>query len=126
MSMAAATQLPLAFTRVRRGRDERRRRRYADGLERAVQAAWTPAPRGPWTSAVPVQRRAVLESRALLLELACRVREAAGVPRSALDPVRRLLTDGTGPLYSKCEPGALREAVLEAMLALDHGGRQPA
>jgi hypothetical protein len=125
--MATATHLPASsLTRVRRGRDARRRRRYAAGLERAVQTARSPAPPSPLTSAVPIQRHEVLAERALLLELACRVREAADAPASALDPVRRLLTDGTSPLYSRGAPRALRSAILEAMLALEHGGSQPA
>jgi hypothetical protein len=124
--MAAATQLPFGLTRSRRGRLDRRRRRYAEGLERAVRAARHPVAAGTLTSAIAVQRRAVLQERSLLLELAGLVREADGAPASAFDPVRRLLTDGNSPLYVPSGPGALQAAVLEAMLALDHDGPQPA
>jgi hypothetical protein len=103
----------------------RRRRQYADGLEHAVQAARHPAQAGTLTSAVPVQRREVLQERALLLELAGLLRAADDAPASALDPVRRLLTDGNSPLYAPSGSGALQAAVLEAMVALDHGGPEP-
>jgi hypothetical protein len=91
-----------------------------------VLAARRPAQSGTLTSAIAVQRRQVLQERALLLELACQVREAHDAPRHALDPVRRLLTHGDSPLYVPCGPGALQAAVLEAMLALGDGGPQPA
>jgi hypothetical protein len=123
---AAAHHLPRPWARSRRGRLDRRRRRYADGLEHAVLAARRPAAPGTLTSAVPVQRREVLQERALLLELASLVREADDAPASAFDPVRRLLTAGDSPLYAPSGTGALQAAVLEAMLALDHGGHQSA
>ncbi len=123
--MAAVLHVP-RITAVQRRRLDRRRRSYADGLERAVLAARKRVAPGTWTSTVPVQRRAVLAERGLLLELACQVREAHDAPKAALEPVRRLVTDGASPLYYPSGPGALHEAVLEAMLALDHGGRQPA
>jgi hypothetical protein len=124
--MAVAAHLPFASTRARRSRLDRRRRRYADGLEHAVLVARRPAASGTLTSAIPVQRREVLQERTLLLELAALVREADGAPASALGPVHRLLTNGDSPLYAPSPAGALQAAVLEAMLALDHGGRQPA
>jgi hypothetical protein len=89
-------------------------------------AARHPAPAGTLTSAIAVQRREVLQERALLLELAGLLRAAAAAPASALEPVGRLLTDGNSPLYAPSGPGALQAAVLEAMVALDHGATQPA
>jgi hypothetical protein len=120
--MAVALHLPVAAPRAGSRRLARRRRRYADALERTVPAARWPAPAGRLTSAVPLRRKDVLANRALILQLACRVREAADAPASALDPVRRLLTEGAGPLYEASEPGTLRDAVLAAMLALEHDG----
>jgi hypothetical protein len=123
--MAVVAHLPFASTRSRRSRLDRRRRRYADSLEHAVLSARRPAAPGTLTSAIPVQRREVLQERALLLELASRVREAAGAPAAALGPVRHLLTDGDSPLYAPSPPGALQAAVLQALLALDDGGPEP-
>jgi hypothetical protein len=117
MRMAATLHLPWAR--------DRRRLRYADALERAVRTARRPAPPGTLTSAIPVQRGAVLQERTLLLELAGRVREAQDAPERALDPVRRLLTDGDSPLYAPYGAGALQDAVVEALLALDDGGSEP-
>ena len=126
MTVAAITHhLPFARTRAWRGRDARRRRRYADSLEHVVLTARRRPAAGVFTSAIPVQRGAVLEERALLLELACQVREAHDAPASALAPVKWLLTDGNSPLYAPSPPGALQAAVLEAILALDDGGTQP-
>jgi hypothetical protein len=120
-----AAHLPLARAWTTGGRVARRRGRYANGLERAVQAARSPMPAESFTSAAPVQRAEVLATRALMLKLASRLREARGASAAALEPARRLLTDGTGPLYSPGEPGALRDAVVVAILALEHGGHQP-
>ena len=94
----------------------RRRAALADGFVHAVAVAQRP-PIG-LTSAVPVQREAVLESRAALLELAQRIRATDGTHPERLVPARWLLTDGGGPLYMPAPPGALREAVAEAILAL--------
>src|SRR5215210_6399624 len=95
----------------------RRRERLARGLVGAVKSAQ--ARRTPFTAAVPVQRAEVRANRALLLELACRIRTGDGARTAGLILARRLLTDGTGPLFVQEPPGALRsDAVTEAIVAL--------
>jgi hypothetical protein len=93
------------------------RQRLAEDLEAAVASAERPA--APFSAAVPVSADAARGARSALLDLAERLR----APRPA-DPVgvrmaRKLLVDGTGPLYVPLEPGELRHAALRAMWALD-------
>jgi hypothetical protein len=108
------------WTRARALSDRRRRARLADGLERAVAASQTPPT--PWTTAIPVQSAEVQATRTLMLELASRIRAADDAPATAFILVRRLLTDGSGPLFASAAPGRLRDAVVEAILALENGG----
>jgi hypothetical protein len=71
-------------------------------------------------NASPLDRNAVRENRAELLDLAsrlCAVRDAVQ-PRGVL-LVERLLVDGSGPLYGKHDPIRLRLAVRKARAALD-------
>jgi hypothetical protein len=98
-----------------------RRTRYAAGLERALRAAHQPS---GLTAAIPVQRGQVHEARAELAALASALR-AEEVPPAALDGVRRLLTDCTGPLFAPAPPGTLRVAVAGVLDELDHGGPEP-
>jgi hypothetical protein len=65
-------------------------------------------------------------ARDLLAQLAAALRAADEVPPAALDGVRGLLTDCTGPLFAPAPAGALRAAVAGLLDELDHGGRQPA
>jgi hypothetical protein len=97
----------------------RRPARYAAGLERALLAAHQPS---GLTAAIPVQRGQVHEARDLLAQLAASLRTADAVPPAALDDVRRLLTDCTGPLFAPSAPGALRAAVAGVLEELDDGG----
>src|SRR5690348_8174572 len=94
--------------------------RLANGLERAVRAARTP--RGALTAAIPVQAGEVRQARALMLELADRLRWAEEVPADVLNAVDRLLTDSCGPLFSPSPPGTLYHRVGDAIQALEHGG----
>jgi hypothetical protein len=109
--------------RARVLRGSRRRQRTASGLERAVRAAWTR--REPFTAAVPVHRPEVRATRALLLELAFRIRLGDQADPAGLILASRLLKDGTGPLYSPAAPGALRDAAAEPILALGDVGPEP-
>jgi hypothetical protein len=106
--------------RARALRGKRRRERTASGLEHAVTAART---RGePFTAAVPVRWAEVWATRTLLLELAFRIRLGDQANPAGLILASRLLTDGAGPLYAPAAPGALRDAVAEAILALGDVG----
>ena len=98
----------------------RKPERLADGLERAVRAVREP--RDALTAVVPVQAGQVRTARALMLELADQLRCAEEVPPDVLRSVDRLLTDSCGPLFSPAPPGALHDRILDAILALEHGG----
>lgn len=71
-------------------------------------------------SASPLDRAAVRETRAQLLELASRVCDLSrpAAPRGVL-LVERLLVDASGPLYGKGAPRELRAAIARALAALD-------
>ena len=93
---------------------QRRRRRYAEGLEHAVERADRP---WPFTAAVPVSREATEGARAPLLDIAERLRQPRPVTGEGLAAVRRLLTDGAGPLYYG-PPGELRRVAQATLAAL--------
>ena len=71
-------------------------------------------------SASPLDRAAVRETRAQLLELAARLCDLSRpvAPRGVL-LVDRLLLDAAGPLYGKGAPRALRLAIGRALAALE-------
>jgi hypothetical protein len=102
--------------RARRVRVARRQRRYAEGLENAVQRA--AGPRSIFSAAVPVTREAAGEARPILLDLAERLRQPRPVRPEGVAQVRRLLTDGAGPMYYG-HPGDLRTTAMLILLALD-------
>ncbi|MBV8219684.1 MAG: hypothetical protein JO325_14555 [Solirubrobacterales bacterium] len=72
---------------------------------------------------MPLSRRAVLASRESLLGLAERLESPDPVNPCGVARVLVLLTDGTGPLYSRGGGDRLREAVwwIADGLALDAG-----
>jgi hypothetical protein len=111
----ASTIAPL--TRIASTRAARRRRRYADGLEAAVERAQET--RRQWSAEVPVTREAAGDARGALLDVAERLRQPRPVRPEGVDEVGRLLTDGAGPLYYRGLPGDLRAAAMLALLALD-------
>jgi hypothetical protein len=71
---------------------------------------------------IPVQSAEVQATRTLMLALASRIRSAGDARPAGVILVRRLLTDCCGPLFAPAAPGTLRDAVVEAILALEHGG----
>lgn len=105
-------------TPQRVSRETRLRSRYAEGLELAVERAGLGA--APFTSAVPVSCEAGGAARAALLDLAERLRQPRAVTDYGLLQVRRLLTDGSGPLYVGV-PGQLQLQALAALVALEPG-----
>jgi hypothetical protein len=95
----------------------RTRRRLACGLERVVHEMERPA--RSVTAAVPVQRREVLVARDDLLLLAAALRGAAHPDPAGVAGASLLLTDGAGPVYAPCPPGALRRTVRRIATALE-------
>jgi hypothetical protein len=102
---------------------ERSRRRLASALERSVTRAERRRP--VLTAAIPVSQQAVNDARDALLALAERLREEWPVNADGMRLARALVIDGAGPLYVPAAPGALQEAALRALAALDgHGARR--
>jgi hypothetical protein len=99
---------------------ERRRRRLAESIDRAVTRAAGPPPFQ--TAVVPVAREAAGEARGALLDLAERLRSPRAVDPEGVRLARALVSDGAGPLYAPREPGELRGAALRALWALDRRG----
>jgi hypothetical protein len=106
----------LRSLRAARAGSDRARRRYADGLENAVERGRDV--RTSFTAAVPVSHEASGPARDALLDVAERLRQPRPVCPEGVARVRRLLTDGGGPLYYGA-PGELRAAAILALSALD-------
>jgi hypothetical protein len=95
----------------------RNRRALARGLERVIDAA-EERPH-PYSSAVPLRRAAIVDSREGMLELAAELRDTnqdLNVRGIAL--VERLLTDGGSPLYMQKDEESLDGAISHARAAL--------
>jgi hypothetical protein len=96
---------------------ERNRRTLADSFERIVAIAEGPEPA---RNASPrLARRDVMACRATLLDLARALRDYADVNPRGVALAQRLITDGTGPLYSRAGDDALWRAAHDANAALD-------
>jgi hypothetical protein len=105
--------------RARQLTEMRTRRRVARGIERVVsqaQRSWRGA-----SSGVPLQRRAVLGARPVLLTLARALVTPGTVRARGVASALLLLTDGSGPLYFPADAHALTEAGLAAIAALEDG-----
>jgi hypothetical protein len=102
--------------RARSVRAARQQRRYAEGLENAVERA--AGSRRSLTAAVPVSREAAGDARSVLLDVAERLRQPRPVQPEGMVQVQRLLTDGAGPMYHGY-PGDLRTTAMLILLALD-------
>ncbi|HKE81474.1 MAG TPA: hypothetical protein VKB54_19300 [Solirubrobacteraceae bacterium] len=113
----------LRATREARMASPHARGRLAEQLERAIARATEPRRR--FTAAIPVAGEAAGEARGPLLDLAERLRRPRPVDPEGVRLARRLLVDGTGPLYVHGAHGELRAAALRALGALDgHGARR--
>ena len=88
----------------------------ASSLEEALASA--PARRRRSASAPPLARDAIASARPELEELARALREEAVVAARGVVLARRLLTDGSGPLYIESPDGLLRNTAGEALTAL--------
>lgn len=90
--------------------EPRTRRRLARSLRRVVAEA--DRPRGPRLEpTVPTLRDAVVRSREALLGLAERLEQPVPMSATAIARVRVLLSDGTGPLYSRQATQSLSDMV---------------
>ncbi len=67
----------------------------------------------------PVSRDAIRRCSAELTAVVERLAASDPVGLEGVARVRRLLADGTGPLYGKSSPGWLRRELLTALEALD-------
>lgn len=83
--------------RLTRHHERHMREAFACSLERAVRDVDEPLRRGG--VAITIDRSAVAEAAPLLLRVAARLREGPQ-PVEVMRLVRRLITDGAGPLYS--------------------------
>lgn len=93
------------------------RARMADGLRRTIAAAEQPWQRR-FSAQVPVQRRAILDERALLIGLACLLTEDATVSARGVARIEELLTNGRSPLYYPSPQGTLAAALRHARTTL--------
>jgi hypothetical protein len=94
----------------------RRRRRVAKGLRNTVRSAVE----RPWplTSAIPVQRRAVLDDATLMLQIAAELEACDSVSERGVERIEDLLRHGDSPVYSPAAAGALHDALTHAHAAL--------
>jgi hypothetical protein len=91
------------------------RRRLADQLEALLTRR---SSTGAWTAAVPPLWGEVHANRALVRELARRLREADHVDARGVALVRELLVDGAGPVFVFHGPGAMADALSDALVHL--------
>jgi hypothetical protein len=110
--------------RLARRHEERMRRSFAESLERAVADVDRPLRRGG--AAVAIDRPAVAEAAASLLQVAERLRAPEPLPQEGMRLVRALVTDGAGPLYarsahrSEYPPGTLGRFAKTILVVCDH------
>ena len=95
-------------------------RRIRAGLARALEAHLAEArrPRKRTSAAVPLRRREVLYAAPEIRRLVGCLRDDREIRAQGTARVRRLLTDGTSPLYAHSPPGALATAVAAAIDSL--------
>ncbi|MBN1528978.1 MAG: hypothetical protein JW895_07950 [Thermoleophilaceae bacterium] len=94
----------------------RRRRTLAKGLRRVVADA--EHPRRSLSSAVPVQRGAVLHARAGIERIVARLESDDAVALAGVAQVQLMLTDAGSPIFDPHPSGDLDELVERAELAL--------
>ena len=75
-------------------------------------------PRPVFSAAIPIDRRAVEVARPALGQLAWALRSRSSVESRGVALTRRLLVDGTGPLYRPARAEELYEVARRALLAL--------
>ena len=97
----------------------RRRGRLAKGLRNTVRSA-AERPR-PLSSAIPVQRREVLDEAGLMLRIAAELEADDPVEERGVERLEQLLMHGESPVYSASANGALHQALTHARAALHLG-----
>ncbi len=107
---------PVLYVRARQLTSRRARSKLADNLERAMAHAGTSAAFGP---AMPNNPDASGRARTALRQLVRRLRRDATVHPAGVSLARKLLVDGSSPLYRASSEGALWDAAREALLWLD-------
>jgi hypothetical protein len=95
----ARARLGALISRLARRHERRVRESFAAALEQAVADVDRPLRRGG--AAVAIDRPAVADAAALLLQVADRLRAPTPLPREGMRLVRALVTDGAGPLYAR-------------------------
>jgi hypothetical protein len=95
----------------------RARHAFAAGIEQVVHDA--EHPHRHYTAAVAVERDEVLAARGVLLRVAEALRDEPPGDVRGIAEVSLLLTDGTGPLFTRQAAGTLREAVFRAAFHLE-------
>ena len=93
------------------------RRALAASVDDAVASAAVSRRRS--AAAAPLARAGIEAARPELEELSRRLREEPVVAARGVALARRLLTDGSGPMYVESGEGVLRCATGEALSALD-------
>ena len=95
----------------------RSRRSLSAGLSRARRAAESAS--WGWSAAVPPNRAEVLAARPVLAKLERRLRGRGPIDPRGAAMLRRLLSEGAGPLYQPCRAGELTRQLAEISLALE-------
>jgi hypothetical protein len=94
----------------------RRRKRLAKGLRNVVRAA-EERPRA-FSSAVPVQRQAILHEQGFMLQIAVDLESDDEVDPRGIALLDGLLTKGDSPVYTESPDGSLALALAHAHAAL--------
>ncbi len=102
--------------RARQLESQRWRRSLATGIRRLIEDAEGPS--RPLSSAVPIQRGAIVCARAELEGLAAAIDAGGPVAVEGLAQTQLLITDGHSPLFSSSPDGAIEDAVRCARAAL--------
>lgn len=74
-----------------------------------------------WSAAVPIDRKAVAESRLLLIQISALLQSEQPVFCQGMAMLERLLTDGASALYGQHGKGALSEELERMIVALEGG-----
>jgi hypothetical protein len=118
-SLAAGAD-PAASPELSRRARQLTSRRCRAGLAASIRNLLGTAeerPRG-FTAAVPIQRRAILRERQLLLQLAADLESQDELEPRGIALVEGLLIDGGSPLYVEGPEGVLHGALVHAHAAL--------
>jgi hypothetical protein len=113
-----AWQSPMLAARAIQLTSSRRRRAIARWLESLLERVQEPATpfRG---AAVTPCREQVRDALPEILSIAARLRSTSPVDARGIAALRRLLSDGGGPCYTRVHPGALTVALEDAAQWLD-------